>query len=267
MILGAGAPPCVGHEDVGRLEVAVDDALLVRVLHRVTHHGEQPHALVHGEPCLVAELVDGASRHVLHGKVEAPILGGPGLEHARNVGVVHERQRLPLRLEARGRASRVDAHLDHLERHAAADGMRLLGEVDDAHAALSQDVDHVVALVAVGEGAVRIADRCGRGLRRARGVVARGPAVGGVVRDERHHFLVERPVTAAGLEDDTPAVARGDVQRGVKDLLHPPEAPAIHGRSLRGPPRWRAAATRGRTPSRASPWPARHPASPRSLPR
>ena len=51
-----------------------------------------------------------------------------------DVGVVHQGQRLPLGLEPGDHLLRVHARLDDLQRHLAADGRRLLGHVDDAHA-------------------------------------------------------------------------------------------------------------------------------------
>ena len=33
--------PSAAHEDIGRLEVAVDDAMVMRVLHRLTDPGHQ----------------------------------------------------------------------------------------------------------------------------------------------------------------------------------------------------------------------------------
>jgi hypothetical protein len=54
--------------------------------------------------------------------------------------VVHHREDLPLRLEAGDQLGRVQAEADQLQSDPAADGIFLLGGVDDAHAALAEDL-------------------------------------------------------------------------------------------------------------------------------
>ena len=50
--LGTGLPSCTVDQDVGRLQVAVDDALLVGVLDRLADLDEQSEPLADGEPVL-----------------------------------------------------------------------------------------------------------------------------------------------------------------------------------------------------------------------
>ena len=56
------------------------------------------------------------------------------VEDLGDVGMVHQRQRLPLLLEALQHGFGVHAGLDQLERHLALDGLGLLGDPDLAHA-------------------------------------------------------------------------------------------------------------------------------------
>ena len=58
--------------------------------------------------------------------------------------MVHQRQRLPLGLEAGDHLPRVHAGLDDLERHLAADRLVLLGHVDDAHAPFADLLQQLV---------------------------------------------------------------------------------------------------------------------------
>ena len=67
-----------------------------------------------------------------------------------DVRVVHQRQRLPLGLEAGDDLRGVHAGLDDLQRHLAADRLGLLGHVDDAHAAFA---DLLQQLVGADDGA------------------------------------------------------------------------------------------------------------------
>jgi hypothetical protein len=55
-----------------------------------------------------------------------------------DIWVLHDRQSLSLRLEARHNVFGVHPDLHELQRHTALDGLCLLGFVDDAHAAFSQ---------------------------------------------------------------------------------------------------------------------------------
>jgi hypothetical protein len=51
--------------------------------------------------------------------------------------MIHQRQRLPLGLESRDHLPRIHARLDDLERYFAMDGLLLLGDEDQSHAALA----------------------------------------------------------------------------------------------------------------------------------
>ena len=59
--------------------------------------------------------------------------------------MVHHRQRLPLRLEARDDLLGVHAQLDDLERDAPADRLLLLGHIDHAAAAFADFLEQFVA--------------------------------------------------------------------------------------------------------------------------
>ena len=67
-----------------------------------------------------------------------------GVEDLGDVGVVHQRQGLALGLEAGDDLLGVHAGLDDLQGHLAADGLRLLGHVDDAHAPLADLLQQLV---------------------------------------------------------------------------------------------------------------------------
>ena len=70
-------------------------------------------------------------------KYGRPGFRGPGVEDAGDVRVIHHRQGLPLGLEAGDDLRDVHARLDDLEGDLAADGLRLLGHEDGAHAAFA----------------------------------------------------------------------------------------------------------------------------------
>ena len=141
-------------EHVRWLDVTVDDALLVRVLDGVADLHEQVQPLPHRELGLVTVLGDGDALDKLHHEVRPACLGGAGLQHRRDVRVIHHRQRLPLGLEPRDHLLGVHAELDDLQGDPASDRVLLLGHVHDAEAALADLLEDLVR-----------ADLCARPLR------------------------------------------------------------------------------------------------------
>ena len=71
--------------------------------------------------------------HQLHDEERPAAFGRAGVEDLGDVGVIHQRQGLPLRLEAGEDRPRIHAGLDQLERDLSFDRLDLLGEVDAAH--------------------------------------------------------------------------------------------------------------------------------------
>jgi len=79
-----------------------------------------------------------------------------------DVGMVHNRQGLALGLEAGDHLLRVHTELDDLQRHPPADGLLLLGEVDNGEAALADLLqDLVVAEALIGPNLGSVPERHG----------------------------------------------------------------------------------------------------------
>ena len=102
----------------------------------------------------------------LHDEVGPARLGAAGVEHAGDVRVVHQRQRLPLRLEPRHDLGGIEPGLDDLESNGAANRLELLGHPDGAHASFADRLQELVGPDPCprGFGGRR---RLGRGGRRA----------------------------------------------------------------------------------------------------
>ena len=142
--LGHGLAVVERHQHVRRLDVAVDDPLLMGVLDRLADGDEQLQPLLRREVIAVAVLGDRHALDQLHHEVRAAGVGGAGVEDAGDVGVVHHRQGLAFGLEAGDDLPRVHARLDDLERHLASDRLLLLGHEDGAHAALADLLEELV---------------------------------------------------------------------------------------------------------------------------
>ncbi len=75
-------------QDVGRLQVTVDDHVAVRVPHRVRHPQDQADPIPHAETSLVGMADDGDPLDVLHHEERAPVRRGAAVDQLRDAGVV-----------------------------------------------------------------------------------------------------------------------------------------------------------------------------------
>jgi hypothetical protein len=134
---GDGRAVVDGDENVRGLEVAVNDALLMRVLNRLAHLHKKPEPRFRREPRFIAELGDAHTAHQFHHEVRPARWRRAAIEHLGDVRMVHQRQRLSLRFEAGDDLFGVHAELDDLECHATAHRLFLFGHINDAATALA----------------------------------------------------------------------------------------------------------------------------------
>ena len=129
--------PAVLQQDVLRLDVAVDHAVLVRVLERVGHGDRDLDRFVDAELGLAVEL--GAERLAVderHHVVEEAV-GGAGIEEREDVRMLQRRGGLDFHHEAVGADHGGELGLQDLERHLAV-VLQVLGQVHGGHAALAE---------------------------------------------------------------------------------------------------------------------------------
>jgi hypothetical protein len=182
-----------------------------------------------GELALVAELGEGHTFDQFHDEERPAALGGAGVEHAGDVGVVHQGQRLTLRLEARQDGFGVHPRLDDLDRDGALDRLGLLGHPDGAHAAGADLLDQLVLARehrAGAGGRVTMIFRPRLALRdvRARTVcrLGRGRRGGGVGPQQRLDACAEFGVAAAlALQVSRTFCRIGEVRRGKEQGFRP----------------------------------------------
>ncbi len=159
----------------------MDDPPLVRVLHRQADVDEQLHARAWFEALLIAIVGDGDALDQLHDE-ERPAAGRRAtVQHAGDVRMVHERQRLPFRLEAGHDLACIHPRLDDFQRDLAANRLLLLGDKNQPHAPFT---DLLHELVGADDAANPVAAaRVTRGQRRRCGPIE--PAVVGGVSAQK----------------------------------------------------------------------------------
>ena len=109
----------------------------MRVLHGLADGNEKLQPLSDREAFLVAVFRDGRAFHEFHHEEGSACRRGTGVKHARDVGVIHQGQCLPLGIEAGDDLLAVHAGLDDLQGHLAADRFVLLRQPHHAEAALT----------------------------------------------------------------------------------------------------------------------------------
>ena len=142
-------------QDVAGLQVSVDHALGVGVLHGLADRHEERETLGDAQAGVVAILGEGDALDVLHDEERPAALGRAAVEHLGDVRVVHQGQGLPLRLEPRQDGPRVHPRLDELQRHDSPNRLRLLGLPDRAHPPCANLLEQPVAAGDHGADAAR----------------------------------------------------------------------------------------------------------------
>jgi hypothetical protein len=144
MTFGTGHTVVQRDEDVGRLEVAMDDSFLVRMLDRVADGGEESEPIRGREVRLIAVVGDANAAHQFHDEERTARRRCTGIENPGDIRMIHHRQRLPLLLETRDDLTGVHAHFDDLQRHAPPHRLLLLGHPHRAEAALADFLEQFV---------------------------------------------------------------------------------------------------------------------------
>ena len=179
---------------------------------------EELQPLARRELVLVAVVGDGDAADQFHHEVGPAALGGAGVEHAGDVGMVHQGQRLPLGLEAGDHVAGVHARLDDLEGHLAADGLLLLGDEDQAKAPFA---DLLHQLVGADGRADLLADRFAE-LRRSQGgsqLVERSVRLAVGAEQVFDPLPESRIASARPLEKRSPLGRVLDVERGKENAF------------------------------------------------
>ena len=148
------------NQDIRRFDVAMDDTLLMGVLYAIANRCEEGQALLCAQPLGVAILRQRNSADVFHGEKRSALVGRARLEGLGDVGVVHERQGLPLGFESSQYLLGVHPPLDQFERHPAPNRGLLLGLPHLAHSPLANFLKKVEVADPFGRTSVVRRVRC-----------------------------------------------------------------------------------------------------------
>jgi hypothetical protein len=144
-----------GDQDIGGLDIAMDDHPIMRVTYRCTYLEEQGHPLTQREIEAIAPLVDALTLHVFHGEEGAAIASAAAVDQLDDARMVQPGEDAALLGEAleRNRRNRLP-HVDELQRDTLC-SLRVrtiideaIGEVHHAHAALAEQMPNPVPTIA-----------------------------------------------------------------------------------------------------------------------
>jgi hypothetical protein len=136
--------PVAGDQHVARLEVAVDDAALMRVLDAFADRLEEPDALLERQLVAIAIRRQRLPFDQLHYEVGLAPLRLARVEDLGDRRVIHRPQRTPLQGKALEYLTGRHALAHDLERHPPPHRPTLLRDVDDAEAAFAQLLQDLV---------------------------------------------------------------------------------------------------------------------------
>ena len=147
------------EQDVLGLDVAVDDLVPVGVVERVGHFAGDAEGVVERQLRFPPQpLAQGAALHVRHGEPELAV-GGAGVVHGQDVGVLHPGAEPDLAQEPVGAERLRQLAVKHLERDRSVVS-QVMRQKHRGHPAASQ---LTLDAVAVGQGGLQTGERVGQG--------------------------------------------------------------------------------------------------------
>ena len=201
----------VADDDVGGLEVSVDDEVGVGVLDGGADLVEEVEALVEGEVVVLGVVGDGLAVDELGDEEGLGVVGDAGVEEACDVGVVEGGEDLSLAPESSLEVGVVDGGADELDDDALlVGGVGAGGAVDDAHGAGAEARLDAVAADGAADHGVGAVEAAGDGIAEEVG--------GGVVGADEGLDLVAEARVVEAIEEVGAPVGR-DVGDGLERLV------------------------------------------------
>jgi hypothetical protein len=221
-------PAVGGHQDVRRLEIPVNDQVLVGVAHRLAdlHHQLEPP--LDGELVLVAVADQRLALDQLHGEVRQPVGGHAALEQSRDARMLEQRQDPALLEEAAEHSRR--GPLDQLDRGPLLElPVGPLAEIHGAHAAPAEQPDDPPGADALGLAELGHLGGLEQGLRPRHRRRRLEEALAPVRVQQAQHLGVDLGLVAGGALGERHLLVGGDVEQGVEDGVDPAVAVGRRG--------------------------------------
>ena len=131
------------HQNVGWLEIAMDNRVPVRVGHRFAHRAKKAHAGANPQCMVAAVRCEGYSIHILHREPGRPIGERVRVVQTRDVGMIELREVSLLAHKSFASNAREPRIAQELDRDLCAE-IGALGEVHDAHSPFADQPDCAV---------------------------------------------------------------------------------------------------------------------------
>ena len=131
-------------QDIRRFQIAMDDPFLMRVLYAAAHRYEKFQALPHRKLLALAVIGKLLSHDQLHHKEGPACVRCPDVQYARDIGMIHCGQRLPLNFESRHCHLRIHSMFEDLKCDPALDWLLLLRYVNGGKTALADLLEQQV---------------------------------------------------------------------------------------------------------------------------
>ena len=205
-------------QDVRRLQVAMNDAVAVRVASRFAHRAKQLQAVLDRALMAVAEVHQRPALDVFHDEPRRAVVKASRVVETRDRGVVELCERALFGGESLAPGRRERGIPQELDRDLVLQVVAL-GQMDDAAAALTKEPDDAIRPETLrGQSRRRDIEKVGSRLRSTK---IQHRLRGGVLLEHRHHVGEERLVAAAFRTQEFGPVRRGQIGRGVKERLRP----------------------------------------------
>jgi hypothetical protein len=138
------------YQDIRRLEIPMNDEVLVGVVHRGANRLKQFQSGIDVQPMRIAESIDGDAVDVLHDDVGASVRQGPAVQEMSDVRMIELGQNLAFQLEPRVHPDRQRSPMHDFDRHLLLE-LRIgaFGQINLAHAAGTQGAQHPIRSYAI----------------------------------------------------------------------------------------------------------------------